>query len=113
MRHLAILAYDNQCSKCQSWATWLLSQLPPKLCQPLPLKDPGLRSRYPYLLPPYVSEQVIWIAANGDGFRGGRAVANALKATRKWKWLGYVLDCWPIRPFTILGYYIVAKMIHG
>lgn len=103
----ALLIYDGQCAFCQHWVHWITRRLDilPTLVASgeAPLEQLGLSAQD-------VSDYV-WLVTPTTQRAGAAAIAWLLRGQRRWGWrfLGHLLDTWPVSVLADVGYQVIAR----
>ena len=106
-RNPGTLVYDGNCPFCRHWAHDLdrLFSAPPKVVSSanVDLDAWGLTdddvSRY------------VWLITDKEHLAGAAAIAAICRHQPQWRWrfIGHLMDTWPVSVLAELGYRVVSK----
>ncbi len=100
--------YDADCGFCQRSVDWLRALDTAGAVGFRPFQTPGLRESRPEVDFARAGKGVQLLDESGRLSFGEAAMAEALKRIPGWRWLGSFLVCPLVRPFSALGYRLVA-----
>ena len=106
----SLLVYDGDCAFCTLWVTRLSARLPdfPRVTtsQAADLDELGLSDED--------VRDYAWLLTPTRHLAGAAAFAGLLKGQRRWGWrfMGHLLDTWPLSVLADLGYRLVARFRH-
>ncbi len=103
-----LLLYDGECGLC-SRSVRLLERFARHPFDKRPSRE--VLVSLPEEIARTVSGQMLWLAPDGTVWGGSQALLYALQATG-WTWIACLLGNPLVRPFTRVGYGIVARFRH-
>jgi predicted DCC family thiol-disulfide oxidoreductase YuxK len=102
------LLYDGECTFCAR-SVRLLDRFARRPFEKRPSRE--VLATLPAEVACTVSGQMLWLESDGTIWGGSQALLYALRATG-WPFLAFLLGNPVMRPFTRLGYRIVARLRH-
>ena len=105
-----LVVFDSDCGFCQASVDWFATRaeaagVPVEL---IAYQDGTAQTRYPQVDWSHAETGMQVMLATGEVRKDIRAVAACLALVPGWKWFGALLDFILLRPFTQLGYRLVA-----